>query len=478
MTNNYVDQVMNYFRNITLNSIGAERDLLQHIMDGDINYVLELMEDNEQEVDKALREYNVQTHKVMKRADKFLEGGDIYHTEKLPRTRARYINEVELFFLLGKPIKWKKEDGEDEAYQMFLDFLKDTHFDANMRKCKRLAGAETESAKLYRIYREKGEPRVSSVVLARTTGYKLRPLFDQYGTLIAFAYGYKLREGKRTVQHWDIETPDMLFYCTKRAVGWDVESYQNPTGKINLLYYRQLKSWDGVSGRIEREEDLDSKVADTNNYFADPIAAATADVIDSMVDPNKPGKLIQLTGSGSRFEYINPPQSSTTRESERVNLERSILFDTFTPDLSYENLKGLGSLSGVAIMNAMQIGRIKAENRKETYGPMVVREVNLIKAILKYLHPDKEKMIDDLQVSFEFSEPFEEDASAKWQPIVNLHTGGLASLETCVKMLSLTEAPEEEVDRIRMEQAEALATQMQLAEEAEEVKQKAKEAQQ
>lgn len=439
---------------MALNAAGAERDLLQYIQDGDIASAISLMQDKDAEVDLALDEYNPQTHDVMKRPNKYRKGGDAYISEKLPRTRQRYINEVELFFLLGNPILWKKEDGDDEAFSLFTDFLKAQRFNANMRKAKRLAGSETQSAKLYHIFRDErtNEMQVRTVVLARQTGYRLRPLFDQYGNLRAFAYGYTLTERGRNVQHWDIQTPDFLFYCKKSAIGWDVQTFENPTGKINCIYYAQPKAWDGAEPRIKREEMLDSKVADTNNYFADPIASATADVIQSLADPNQIGKLIQLSNTQSRFEYINPPQNSATRDAEKQDLNDSILFDTMTPDFSFEKIKGMGTLSGDAIKNAMILGYIKRDNRKEVYEELVDREKSVIVAILKYLHPNMAEKFDKLVISFDFAEPFAEDKQKNWNSIAQLYQAGVISLETAVEMLALTDAPEAEIERIKAAQ--------------------------
>lgn len=439
---------------MALNAAGAERDLLQYIQDGDIAAAISLMQDKDAEVDLALDEYNPQTHDVMKRPNKYRKKGESYISEKLPRTRQRYINEVELFFLLGNPILWKKEDGDDEAFKLFTDFLKAQRFNANMRKAKRLAGAETQSAKLYHVYRDDrtNEMQVRTVVLARQTGYRLRPLFDQYGNLRAFAYGYTLTERGRNVQHWDIQTPDFLFYCKKAAIGWDVQTFENPTGKINCIYYAQPKAWDGAEPRIKREEMLDSKVADTNNYFADPIASATADVIQSLADPNQIGKLIQLSNTQSRFEYINPPQNSATRDAEKQDLNDSILFDTMTPDFSFEKIKGMGTLSGDAIKNAMILGYIKRDNRKEVYEELVDREKNIVIAILKYLHPNMAERLDNLVISFDFAEPFAEDKQKNWNSIAQLYQAGVISLETAVEMLALTDAPEEEIERIKAAQ--------------------------
>ena len=448
---NYLQQILTYFRNMALNAAGAERDLLQYIQDGDITSAINLMEDRDSEVDNALDEYNPQTHEVMRRPNKYRKNDSPYISEKLPRTRQRYINEVELFFLLGNPIIWKKEDGDDEAYKLFTDFLKAQRFDANMRKAKRLAGAETMAAKLYHIYRDErtNEMQVRSVVLARQTGYRLRPMFDQYGNLKAFAYGYTLTEKGKSVQHWDIQTPDFLFFSKKTAIGWEVQTYKNPTQKINILFYQQPKAWDGAEPRLKREEMLDSKVADTNNYFADPIAAASADVIQSMADPNAIGKLIQLTGQNSKFEYINPPQNSAAREAEKQDLNDSILFDTMTPDFSFDKIKGMGTLSGDAIKNAMILGYIKRDNRKEVYEEMVDREKSVIISILKYLHANMADKLDKLSISFEFAEPFVQDKQKNWQAISSLYQAGVCSLENAVEMLALTDAPEEEIAKIK-----------------------------
>lgn len=448
---NYLQQILTYFRNMALNAAGTERDLLQYIQDGDISSAISLMQDKDAEVDAALDEYNPQTHEVMRRPNKYRKNDNPYISEKLPRTRQRYINEVELFFLLGNPILWKKEDGDDEAFALFTKFLKDQRFDSNMRKAKRLAGAETQAAKLYHVYRDErtDEMQVRTVVLARQTGYKLRPLFDQYGNLRAFAYGYTLTEKGKSIQHWDIQTPDFLFYSKKTAIGWEVQTFKNPTGKINCIYYSQPKAWDGAEPRIKREEMLDSKVADTNNYFADPIAAASADVIHSMADPNAIGKLIQLTGHDSKFEYINPPQNSATRDAEKQDLNDSILFDTMTPDFSFDKIKGMGTLSGDAIKNAMILGYIKRDNRMEVYEELVDREKSVVIAILKFLHPNMAEKLDKLSISFKFAEPFEQDKQKNWQAISQLYQAGVCSLENAVAMLALTDAPEEEVAKIK-----------------------------
>ena len=140
--NNYLQQILTYFRNLTLNASGVSRDLYQLLQDKDINRALDMLQNRDDEVDQAIKEYNPQTHDVMKRPNKFRKGDDPYITEKLPRTRARYINDIELFFLLGNPIEWKKEEGDDEAFSLFTDFLEEQHFNSRIRQAfQRLSSA-------------------------------------------------------------------------------------------------------------------------------------------------------------------------------------------------------------------------------------------------------------------------------------------------------------------------------------------------
>ena len=457
MFSNTVLQIKTYFRNLTLNAIGVERNIYERMNDGDVNSVISMMEEHDLDVDNALSEYNPQLHDVMHRADKWVKGEGKYRTEKLPRTRQKYINEVELFFLLGNPILWKKVDGDDDAFEVFKKYLSSIYFNTKIRQCKRLAGAETESAFIFNFSQRDGKMHVDAYVAARSEGYKLRELFDQYGNMVALAVGYNIKQSDKVVECWDILTQKVNYHCEQGGIGWRTFRSPNPTGKINGVYFRQPKAWDGAEPRMSREEHLDSKIADANNYFADPIATATADVINSLPRRNKVGKLIQLTGKDSKFEYINPPQNSEIRKAEKEDLKQSILFDTFTPDMSPELMKSLGTLTSVGIKRALVLGYIKRANRMEIYEELIGRLSHVIIAVLKELYPDMASKFDKLEVGFDFAEPFDDDKKEKWTTIATLYQQGVMSLELAVQMLALTDAPAEEIERIKNNAAEKAA---------------------
>ena len=212
----------------------------------------------------------------------------------------------------------------------------------------------------------------------------------------------------------------------------------------------QETAWSGLQPRIDREEDIDSKTADTNNYFADPIAAATTDVIKSLPKTDQPGKVIQLNSKEDKVEYIEPPTSSETRQQEKTDLKESILFDTFTPEFTPEKMVGLGTLSGDAIKRAMVLGYIKRDNRKEIYDELVDREKNLILAIMMNVtHIKMRDKLATLKIENEFSEPFSEDVAARWKSIGQAYNDGILSLEEAVNLMGVADNPQEEIDRLK-----------------------------
>ena len=436
-----------------MNNSEVTKDLITLIQEKDISQAMEMFQNRDLEVLDAIQEYDPNLHDVMSRPNKLRKNKEPYITEKLPRRWQAYINEVALFYLLGQPIRWSKNDPDvkDKAFDAFTQFLKDTRFNTTMRQAKRLAGAETECAKLYHIYRneETNKPEVKVVLLAKSLGYTLRPLFDQYGTMMAFGYGYYLKEGLNTVEHFDIQTSQFIYRCKKQDKGWEVTTIVNPTGKINVIYYQQEKEWEGAQRRINRDEHVDSKSADTNNYFADPKAKVSADVLESLSDPDDVGEVIRCYGSDSVFEYVTPPDSVELKRFEKDILKESILNDTFTFNFSPENTKGLGTLTGEALKRAMAPSYMKRDNRKEIYEIAVDREKNLVLAIMKNVtHIELKAKLETIQIDFEFSEPFQEDIDKKWTAIGKLYNDGIVSLETAIKMLGITDKPAEEIKKI------------------------------
>lgn len=400
----------------SFNDIKAE--VVGRIDAGKVEDALALFDDRTKEVEQAYKEYNPKHHSIMFRPDKVRKNKSDYKTNKLPRNWQSYINEIELYFLMNNGVSWEllnnyeEQDKLSDVFSKFTLLLQELHYDTRTREAKRLAGAETECAKLYAHYKDEGEDKVKIIVLSYSKGYKLRPLFNKYGDMKAFAVGYyvKLATGEKQ-ECWDIYTSETVYKCKKavdvnESVEWKVKPEKNFIGKIPIIYYRQDKAWAGVEERIERDEWLDSKNADCNEYFADPMLKISANVKNGLMDPKSAGKVIQVKSKEDVFEYVTPPDASDMKAQEKSVLKESILMGTLTPDLSYENVKGLGAISGEAITKANILGYIKRLKNMEIYNELFQRDANLVKAIMaNVLFPEYRKEIYSMVLNHIYQDP-------------------------------------------------------------------------
>lgn len=185
------------FINAVNAAVGRQQEFEQLIKNKDIDRILSRMESHEAEVREAMEEYDPKQHKIMKREDKVIldKKGNFKRKIKrwkLPVDYPKFINEVALVFLYGKPVKWQQaSEGTDEAFKAYTDLIDRVHFDAKVRQMKRYAGSETQSAMLFRVFRnDEGQPDCQIRVLARSKGDEIYSRFDQYENLVSIAWGY------------------------------------------------------------------------------------------------------------------------------------------------------------------------------------------------------------------------------------------------------------------------------------------------
>lgn len=442
------------------NEEGVAQELHLALSQGEVATALSLFDDNTIKVNAAIAEYETATHAVMMRPNKYPKGKEPYITEKLPRAWQKYINEVALFFLLNNPIEWNLKKGNDAVFEAFTSFLNNTRFNTTTREAKRLAGAETQAAKLYHLYRdEDNHTQVKVIVLSKSKGYDLYPLIDQYGTMVAFAVGYNVKRNRKSVQRLDIYTPKINYNCEKQNGEWHITTATNPLGKIPVIYFNQPTEWNGVEARIHRDEMQDSKTADINNYFADPVAVVTTDVVSGLPEGEGIGKVVRITGKDGDFRYIEPPTSINMKESEKAANTKAILQDSFTPDFSFETLSGMGTLSGEALRRALILGYIKRNRNIEIYEALIDREKNLILTIMQeFTHVSLSAQIREAEIYMQFAEPFTEDIREQIESVGNAVSSGVMSLETAINTLRLVDDPQSEIDRIKGQKEAPLLT--------------------
>lgn len=463
--------ILDVFRNYLNALIGRNQEFEKLLAAKDISAVREKMTSRVNDVMEALKVYDTKEHKVNFRPDKTItdKKGNFIKFEpvwKLPIPYPVFINEIALVFIYGRPVKWTQQsDDTDNAFKAYLDFIKDTHFNSKIRQCKRLAGAETESAMLFRWYRdEDNKPGCQIRVLARSKGDEIYTMFDQYEKMVAFAWGYYLKDdADGAVYHFDVFTKKGIYHCTKKALGWDVVEEPNFAGKIPVIYFRQEMECEGVEALIDREEFIASGTADTNDYFADPIAIMAQDIIKNMPEKREKGKLLVTNdkdGVEKAAKYLTWDSAPESKKQEIEWLQTQILQKSFTPNITTDSLKALSQLSAKALKTVMMLADIKAQKRKETHDEMLDRTASLITAIIgNVLDVSLADQCKSLVVGHEFQEPFGEDIADDLENVIKAVDAGILSTETGIELNPLVKDPHQEGERLKAESEERMKQQ-------------------
>lgn len=458
--------LVDLFRNYVNALVGRNQEFEQLLAAKDISAVKEKMVSRLEFVIDALKEYETKEHLIMKREDKIITNkkGQFLRKEpvwKLPIPYPIFINEIALVFLYGRPVKWTQlSENTDDAFKAYHEFIKKTRFDSKIRQCKRLAGAETESAMLFRVFQnDDGEADCQIRVLARSKGDEIYTRFDQYENLIAMAWGYYVKDKEEgATYHFDIFTPKTIYHCIKKALGWEVVEETNFIGKIPLIYFRQEKEWDGVEALIHREESIASRTADTNDYFADPIAIMAQDIIKNMPEKKEAAKLLitnDKDGVDKAAKYLTWDNAPQSKKDELDWLQTQILQKTFTPNITTDTLKSISQLSAKALRTVMMLADIKAAKRKESHDEMLDRTASLITTIIgNVLDVSLHSQCEELRVGHEFQEPFGEDIADDLNNVIRAVDAGILSTESGIELNPLVKDPYRESERLASEAEE------------------------
>ena len=462
------------FRNYLNALVGHNQEFEKLLAAKDISAVKNKMRSRADMAIEALGEYDVSTHKIMKREDKIItdKKGNFLRLDpvwKLPIPYQVYINEIALVFLYGRPVKWSQQSqGTDKAFQKFQEVLEHTHFDSKLRQCKRIAGSETESAMLFRVFKDHdGQPDVQIRVLAQSKGDEIYVRWDQYENLISVAWGYYVKEAENaTVYHFDIYTPNTIYRCAKKSIGWEVIQETNFIGKIPIILFQQEKEWKGVEPLIHREELIASRSADTNDYFADPIAIMAADLIKNLPEKKEAAKLLvtnDADGVDKAAKYLTWDSAPESKKQEIEWLQNHILSKSFTPNISLDTLKSLSNLSGKALRTVMLLADIKASKHKEVHDELLSRTSSLITSIIgNVLDVHLKGECENLKIGHEFQEPFGDDIADALDNIIKSIDGGIISTESGVELNPLVKDKKLEMERLKAEEEERAQKQQQI----------------
>jgi len=306
-------------------------------------------------------------------------------------------------------------------------------------------------------------------LLAPSLGDALYPIFDKFNDLIAFGRGYVIKtheeDGReKDIERLDVYTADKIYYLQKEGQGdWAPVKIQktgdekvsgsgivNIFKKIPVVYYSQPSpEWQDVENLIDRLEKKVSNHADTNDYFDSPIVLAKGDV-KGFTKKGEQGKVLEL-GSDADVSYLTWDSLPESKKMEDENLNRAIAKYTHTPDISLDNLKSIGALSGIALRTFFMDAHLKASDKEEIFGIGVTRRINFLKSAVAILD-SRLKQGKRVNIKPVFTYFLPKDIQGEITSIVSAVNAGIISKESAVKINPLVEDWESELEKINQEE--------------------------
>lgn len=430
--------------------------------------------------DLYVQQFNTCSHTIFNkilRPDKDGPNGTKIKVVRIPIPFQKLIVKRAASFLCGNPIELdvKTDDGslEDQFVQVIKKTWNDNKLDYDSKTLAKLMMSETEAAEIW--FFEKAKKgywagtknadnsnvtlRMRMKILANKYKDDLYPVFNAFGDMIAFARGYVTKRGDEKTEHLDIYTDEIRYLLTYDGKTWKIISQEpEPTEKIPVIYYAQDEvEWVDVQWMIERIEFLLSKLGDTNDYFGSPTLLLETDDENniSWAQKDESGKAALLKG-GAKASYLTFEGASESIKIELLQLRSLIMDTTDTPDISFDQVKGLGSYSGIALKMIFMGAHMKAADKEEIFGKGIQRRLNYLKAAHAYINSEFEAAVTlEIKPRFEYFMPKDlvEEVNMLLSAMGN--DKPLISQETAIDLSNLVQDKKGEKDRLAAEKAEA-----------------------
>ncbi len=400
-------------------------------------------------IEKAKKELDPKQHDIM---DPFLrrpknrdENDKDKNVISIALAYQKWIVRKEKAMIFGnQPILRANPNDETEkavlkAIERILHDIKEPSFN---RKLAESIGSFTEGGELWYLkegeehdsYGFKTKMKIKAMLLSLKNSSQLYPCKDDFDDMICFSRNYiKKIEGKE-VEYFEVYTQNFT-YLFSNFKEWElVEGYpkKQVLEKIPAVFGEQENvSWYDVQDLIERIETLVSDHGEVNDRNAYPILKVIGKLKNYL---NKgPGGGVELT-EGSDLEYLTWNQATDSIKLEIDNLVKNIQLFSQTPNISFDEVKSLGALSGTALKMLFLDAHLKVMEKREIYDEYLQRRINIIKKILATLNPAWKTAIDNLVIEPEIV-PFMVENEKEQVEIALLKNGNkpLESHEKSVK---------------------------------------------
>lgn len=287
------------------------------------------------------------------------------------------------------------------------------------------------------------------------------PYFDKYGDMKAFVWEFKTKENNKEVNNIWVYDNINVYKTTLESA--DVTAEKHGFDKIPIVYVSQEETeWHDAQALIDRYEVALSKLSGSNDYTAHPMVKIFGEVTNAP-DKDEDGKAwlipVKYDEDGNEIkgdvQLITNPNSSDSTSLELDKIENLIWSITSTVNLSFNNVKGLGNISGVALTLMFLDSNIKASLNEGDNRTMIERIINvLISGIITTTNTALKSETSDLYYDIQFNSILPTDLKEAVETVSRAVESGVMSKRTAIEYLDMNPDTEEELQLINNDKTE------------------------
>jgi len=316
-------------------------------------------------------------------------------------------------FLFGNPVvlDYNAETDEEKALMSCLEEMLDDNKEEYLNKnLARKVFSFTEAAEYWftveagehEDYGFKTSRKLKSKIFSPDQGDKLYPYFDEYGDLIAFSREFKIKLPNLETVYFETYTDEEMVRWKQSSLsidgGW-IEDHQEdiPIKKIPIVYIRQDEmETEDIESIIDRLEKMFSNLGDTNDYHSAPKIFVNGRII-SFGSKGSSNTVIQGE-KDAKAEYLSWDHAPESFLVEANNLIKMAYTITQTPDISFESVKGIGALSGIALKLMFLDAHLKVKDKEEIFVPALQRRYKIMRAYASEMNNNGFKKTNKMKI--------------------------------------------------------------------------------
>lgn len=339
-----------------------------------------------------------------------------FRTEKVARVAIalqKLIIKRAVSFCFGNPPKYNatpQNDNEQAVLYALNRILVDVKSKSMNRKIARAIFGFKECAeywytvpvnKPHSKYGFPAQHKLRCALFSPEYGDTLYPYFDETGDMVAFSRAFSRKDDNgNAVDYFETFTDKEHWLWMNGANGYEAApGYPKPIaiGKIPVIYGHQpYFETEDVDKLIDRLEHLLSNFADTNDYHASPKIFTTGQ-INGWSKKGESGAVIEGE-EGATMQYVSWQNAPESVKLEIETLLKLIYTISQTPDISFDAVKGLGAISGVALKLLFMDAHLKVQDKGEIFDDYLQRRVNVILAYIGQMNTTLENDCENIIV--------------------------------------------------------------------------------